>query len=85
MKTVKVSTVYDDELATPMESVILKIEGLREIGNGQFELTNVRARRIDWVQVKSGFGGLTDHQADKIADLLWKTDLVDILTERIGH
>jgi hypothetical protein len=83
MKSQKVSTVYEDNEATGVQSVILTIDGLREIGNGQFELTGVKQRKINWDQVKSGFGGLGDDKAEKLADLLFKLDMVELLTERV--
>ena len=86
MKSQKVSTAYYDsegKEAFELQSVILTIDGLREIGNGQFELTGVKRREINWEQVKSGFGGLDDTKADKLADLLYKLDMVELLTERV--
>ena len=83
MKNRKVSTVYEDNEAFELQSVILTIDGLREIGNGQFELTGVKQRKIDWDQVKAGFGGLDDTKADKLADLLYKLGMVELLTERV--
>jgi hypothetical protein len=83
MKSQKVSTVYEDNEVTGFQSVILTIDGLREIGNGQFELTGVKPRNINWELVKSGFGGLEDDKADKLANLLYKLDMVELLTDRI--
>lgn len=69
--------------------VLVKIEGLRRepmAGESMFSLSGVKAREIDWPLMASALGlkNVPDQLADDIGQLVWKFDLVQILSERIS-
>ena len=71
------------DTAEQVQNVTLRIKGLRELEPGLFELQDVKLRSINWELVKQGFGGLTDEQIDKLAAVLWKDDMINLLLKRM--
>jgi hypothetical protein len=62
----------------------LRIEGLVQTGPGEFELSGVVPRDIDWPAIMAALGGnATDEHADAIAEAIWDVDLRTILRERV--
>lgn len=74
---------------TNLPDVLVRIEGLRPepgVGEFAFSLEGVKHREIDWQLVRKGLlfeGDMPDDLVDDIAALVWKHDLVRILSERI--
>ena len=96
MKTHKAA--YHDEavsLGDPWQSgtnvpdVLVNIPGLRpQPGAGEFtfSLEGVASRNIDWNLIRQGLqfeGDMPEDLADQICEVVWKHDLVRILSERI--
>jgi hypothetical protein len=77
-----VSPVWDGERK---KSVMLKIAGLTVVDaeRGVFELEGCSPRPIDGELLVKAIGGADDELIDKIGAVIWKHDLIAILTERI--
>ena len=67
--------------------VTLNIEGLRQIGIGKFALSGVRPRPVDWDALRKalvlGQSASDGELSDKIGELVFKHDIMQILVERI--
>jgi hypothetical protein len=72
--------------------MLVKIEGLVSLGNGVFEVENVKPRNIAWWKIAEGLGygdevtgkpAVPDALADAISNAVWDHDIREILAERI--
>ncbi len=96
MKTAK--TAYHDkavslgdpwQAGTNIPDVLVTIPGLRhEPGAGEFafSLEGVKHRDVDWSRVREGLGyegDMPDNLIDDMAALIWRHDLIQILSDRI--
>ena len=75
-----------DEAPDPVE-VTLNIEGLRQIATGVFALSGVRPRSVDWAALRKalvlGQSASDGELSDKIGELVFKHDIMQILVEGI--
>lgn len=65
--------------------VLVRIEGLAQVGLGEFELSGVKPRDIDWPAVSRALGiegPMDDQLADDIGDVVFRHDILRILSER---
>lgn len=67
--------------------MLVKIDGLKQVGPDEFELSGVLQRPIHWVGIAAalGFesGQVPDKLADDIAAVVWDYDIREILAQRI--
>ena len=74
-----------DEAGTP--KMLVTIEGLRQTGPNEFELSDVVPRNIDWASVAAalGFesGEVPDRLGDAISEAVWDYDIRELLAQRI--
>lgn len=70
--TTKQAVYHDDDtvFSGPMSppSVQVRIDNMREIGPGVFELIGVRPRDYDWSQVRTGLGFGNADMPDSLMD-----------------
>lgn len=66
-------------------SVRLNIGGLRQVGDGVFELHGVEVREIDWVMMAQAMGRkvMPDALAREIDAAAFRYDVAEILAERM--
>ena len=77
-------TKYHAEPAEQAPStMIVKIEGLKQITEDTFELMGVQHREINWEAAELGLGAVSDTLRDKIHELVFKHDMMDVLMDRI--
>lgn len=76
-----------DGFPVPPGSVRLHIGGLRQVGEGIFDLAGVKVREIDWELVAKAMGRefLPDALAREIDDACFRYDVAEILSERIAR
>jgi hypothetical protein len=73
---------------TDVPDCLVTIQGLRHepnAGEFAFSLEGVKGRQINWLAMAEvlGFPTMPDQLADDLHEVIWKYDLVRILSERI--
>ena len=74
-----------DDFPIPAGHVRLHIEGLRQVGEGVFDLAGVKVREINWEMVAKALERefLPDALAAQIDNACFRYDVAGILSERI--
>ena len=71
--------------STGTPKMLVRIEGLQQVGDDTFELSGVQPRGIDWPAVGAalGYESMPDDLADDIAAAVWDHDILQVLRSRI--
>lgn len=69
---------------TSAPNLRIRIEGLVQIGQDEFELSGVKPRNIDWPALMAALGPDVDETyADAISEAVWDCDILAVLRKRV--
>ena len=83
-KTTAQQYFENEEPAPETTTLRVDIAGLSWISGQTFEISGIRHRHIDHGKLSDACGGISEALNEKIAELIFRDDLVNLLADRIS-